>query len=42
MDKVDEKGMNKDFGFEINRPFYIMSRMHMNRAISWVGNNIKI
>lgn len=47
---VVSKGLNKDFGFEMNRPFYIMSRMAMNRVIqsqpnqslkikSWTGSN---
>lgn len=31
--------MNKDFGFEINRPFYIRSRMSMNRFIAYKGNS---
>lgn len=39
MDKEEEKGLNKDFGFEIGRPFYIMSRMHMNRVIAYQGGN---
>jgi hypothetical protein len=28
-----EKGMNKDFGFHINRPFYFKSRMLFHRVI---------
>lgn len=31
--------MNKDFGFEVNRPFYIVSRLPMNRVLEQVGNN---
>jgi hypothetical protein len=27
------KGLNKDFGFFINRPFYIVSKMPMGRVI---------
>jgi hypothetical protein len=26
-DKIRSKGFNKEFGFHINRPFYIRSRM---------------
>jgi len=37
-DKPVAKGMNKDFGFEVNRPFYIVSRMPMNRVIEWPGS----
>jgi len=28
-DKIRTKGFNKEFGFHINRPFYIRSRMPM-------------
>jgi hypothetical protein len=31
------KGLDKDFGFEINRPFYIMSRLPTNRALEYQG-----
>jgi hypothetical protein len=34
--------MSKEFNFHVNRPFYIVSRMPMNRLISWTGGNIKI
>ena len=30
-------GLNKDFGFHIRRPFYIMSRMPMRRVLEVVG-----
>lgn len=30
-------GLNKDFGFVHNKPFYIVSRMAMNRVIEWPG-----
>jgi hypothetical protein len=33
------KGMNQDFGFFINRPFYIVSMMWMNRVIQVVGDD---
>lgn len=32
-----KKGMNSDFGFYINRPFYIVSELYMNRVIEVVG-----
>jgi hypothetical protein len=32
------KGLNKDFGFFINRPFYIVSRMPMRRVVDVEGN----
>jgi len=38
IEKPDYKGLNKDFGFEANRPFYIVSRMAMNRVIEWRGS----
>ena len=31
------KGLNSDFGFFINRPFYIVSKMWMNRVLEVVG-----
>ena len=31
------KGRNKNFGFFVNRPFYIMSRMPMHRVMELVG-----
>lgn len=31
------KGLDKDFGFEINRPFYIRSRLPSNRALEYQG-----
>jgi len=35
------RGVNKHFGFEINRPFYIRSRMPMQRVVEcWGANNI--
>lgn len=37
--KDENKGLNKDFGFFINRPFYIISRLPMKRAISYNGSN---
>jgi hypothetical protein len=31
------KGLNKDFGFFINKPFYIVSRLPMKRVVEVVG-----
>jgi hypothetical protein len=31
--------MNKEYGFNINRPFYIRSRMPMKRVVTMHGNN---
>jgi hypothetical protein len=36
------KGMNKDFGFFINRPFYFRSRLPMKRIAEAVGTNMKL
>jgi len=37
-DKIRTKGFNKEFGFHINRPFYIRSRMPMQRVAEMHGN----
>jgi hypothetical protein len=34
---VPSKGFNKEFGFHINRPFYIQSRMPMQRIAECIG-----
>jgi uncharacterized protein (UPF0248 family) len=34
-----EKGLDKDWGFYINRPFYFVSRLPMHRVIECVGAN---
>jgi hypothetical protein len=34
---IDKEGMNEDFGFEVNRPFYIRSRLPMKRVAEMVG-----
>jgi hypothetical protein len=42
LDKDDgpkTKGINNDFGFHINRPFYIRSRMMMKRVAECIGAN---
>lgn len=33
------KGLNKDFGFFIDRPFYMVSRLSMKRGIAYRGGN---
>jgi len=39
--KVRTKGTNKMFGFDINRPFYLRSKMPMQRVVEcWGANNI--
>jgi len=37
-DAIQSKGLNKDFGFHINRPFYFVSELPMNRVIEMHGN----
>jgi len=37
--KLRTKGFNKDFGFHINRPFYLRSRMPMQRVAECHGAN---
>jgi hypothetical protein len=31
------KGLDKDFGFRVKEPFYIMSKMPMQRVIEAIG-----
>lgn len=39
--KTRTKGHNKKFGIQINRPFYLKSRLPMGRFVEcWGGNNI--
>jgi hypothetical protein len=33
-EKTRTKGTNKDFGFDINRPFYLRSKMPMQRFLT--------
>jgi hypothetical protein len=45
LDKKDDdrtKGMNKDFGMEINRPFFLQSRMPRKRVVRTNSNNVTI
>jgi hypothetical protein len=42
LDKANKdatKGMNEDFGFYINRPFYMVSRLPLKRVIECIGAN---
>jgi len=36
-DKIQTKGLNKDFGFEINRPFYFVSQLPLNKVAEMLG-----
>jgi hypothetical protein len=36
-EKIQTKGLNKDFGFEINRPFYIVSQLPLNKVAEMLG-----
>jgi hypothetical protein len=33
------KGLNKDFGFHVGRPFYLISKLPFNRMIECIGAN---
>jgi hypothetical protein len=37
--KTETKGLNEEFGFHINRPFYIRSRMPFQRVAECHGRN---
>jgi len=40
---VQSKGLNKDFGFHINRPFYLISKLPFNRVAECIGaNNVNL
>jgi hypothetical protein len=40
---VPSKGFDNEFGFHINRPFYMVSRLPMNRVSECVGaNNVNL
>jgi len=42
-EKTSGKGLDKDFGFHRNRPFYIRSRLPMKRMAECVGaNNVQL
>jgi bacillopeptidase F (M6 metalloprotease family) len=38
-EKTETKGLNEEFGFHINRPFYIRSRLPMQRVAECHGAN---
>lgn len=40
--KTQTKGLNKDFGFYIDRPFYIVSRLPVGRVIESTSSTMKI
>jgi hypothetical protein len=35
--KTETKGLNEEFGFHINRPFYIVSQLPFNRVAEMLG-----
>jgi hypothetical protein len=41
-DKISDKGINKDFGWYVNRPFYMVSRLPMKRVAEAMGTNMKL
>lgn len=38
-EKDRSEGLNQNFGFHVNRPFYIQSRLPMKRVIEAIGAN---
>jgi hypothetical protein len=36
-EKTEVKGLNEEFGFHINRPFYIVSELPFNRVAEMLG-----
>jgi hypothetical protein len=36
---METKGLNEEFGFQINKPFYIVSELPFNRVIECIGAN---
>jgi hypothetical protein len=36
-EKAETKGLNEEFGFHINRPFYIVSELPFNRVAEMLG-----
>jgi hypothetical protein len=37
--KVAKKGLNSEFGFHVNRPFHMVSRLPLKRVIESIGAN---
>lgn len=35
--KISTKGMNEEFGMHVNRPFFIVSKMWMERVVECIG-----
>jgi hypothetical protein len=35
--KMETRGLNEEFGFHINRPFYIVSELPFNRVAEMLG-----
>jgi hypothetical protein len=36
-DAIATKGFSKEFGFEINRPFYLVSQLELNKVAEMLG-----
>jgi hypothetical protein len=36
-DAIATKGFSKDFGFEINKPFYFVSQLELNKVAEMLG-----
>jgi hypothetical protein len=36
-EKTETKGLNEEFGFHINRPFYFVSQLPFNRVVEMLG-----
>jgi len=36
--KTETKGLNEEFGFHINRPFYLVSELPFNRVAEMLGS----
>jgi hypothetical protein len=34
---METKGLNEEFGFHINRPFYLVSQLPFNRVLECIG-----
>jgi hypothetical protein len=42
MKKAPTSGMNEKFGFKINEPFFIVSRLWMHRVAQTDSNNVRL
>jgi hypothetical protein len=36
-DAIKTKGFSKEFGFEINKPFYFVSQLELNKVVEMLG-----